>query len=157
MLHGSIIRMGVGYVRLLRDTKLIVKISIPIIIMITAGAFIVFYSLNALQNMERRDRYLVDYYFSRLEMFGQVREQFLEASLMNRNIIIGQPEDDIPAFREVAGDAGVFVAPGDDAGFAAAVRALDTTWTQRSDAVRASAHAGQASSSSCQTSRPPTR
>ncbi|WP_342109709.1 HAMP domain-containing methyl-accepting chemotaxis protein [Methylobacterium sp. SI9] len=50
--------------------------------------------------MERRDRYLVDYYFSRLEMFGQVREQFLEASLMNRNIIIGQPEDDIPAFRD---------------------------------------------------------
>ena len=86
--------------RLLRDTKLIVKISIPIIIMITASAFIVFYSLNALQNMERRDRYLVDYYFSRLEMFGQVREQFLEASLMNRNIIIGQPEDDIPAFRD---------------------------------------------------------
>lgn len=46
---------------------------------------------------------------------------------------------DIPAFREVAGDAGVFVAPGDDAGFAAAVRGLDTTWTQRSDAVRARA------------------
>lgn len=46
---------------------------------------------------------------------------------------------DIPAFREVAGDAGVFVAPGDDAGFADAVRGLDTTWTRRSDAVRARA------------------
>ncbi|WP_224389815.1 glycosyltransferase family 1 protein [Pseudonocardia sp. ICBG1293] len=46
---------------------------------------------------------------------------------------------DIPAFREVAGDAGVFVAPGDDAGFAAAVAALDTTWSARSDAVRARA------------------
>lgn len=43
---------------------------------------------------------------------------------------------DIPAFREVAGDAGLFVDPDDPAGFAAAVRSLDDGWTQRSDAVR---------------------
>ncbi|MCJ2016093.1 methyl-accepting chemotaxis protein [Methylobacterium sp. E-065] len=42
----------------------------------------------------------MDYYFSRLEMFGQVREQFVEAGLMNRNIIIGQPESEIPSFRD---------------------------------------------------------
>jgi glycosyltransferase involved in cell wall biosynthesis len=32
---------------------------------------------------------------------------------------------DIPVFREVAADAGAYVAPDDAAGFAAAVRALD--------------------------------
>ncbi|WP_244507655.1 methyl-accepting chemotaxis protein [Methylobacterium phyllostachyos] len=49
--------------------------------------------------MEKRDQYLVDYYFVRLEAFSQVRERFLEAALMNRNIVIGQPESDIQDFR----------------------------------------------------------
>ncbi|MCJ2135232.1 methyl-accepting chemotaxis protein [Methylobacterium sp. J-026] len=43
---------------------------------------------------------MVDYYFSRLEMFAQVREKFVDATLMNRNIVIGQPEIDRPAFRK---------------------------------------------------------
>ncbi|MGU3668858.1 methyl-accepting chemotaxis protein [Methylobacterium sp. A49B] len=50
--------------------------------------------------MEQRNIYLVDYYFKRLEMFAQVREKFLDAALMNRNIIIGQPESDLPLYRK---------------------------------------------------------
>nr|WP_267356808.1 MULTISPECIES: HAMP domain-containing methyl-accepting chemotaxis protein [unclassified Methylobacterium] len=86
--------------RLLQDTKLIIKISIPILIVILSSVFIVLYSVQSLETLERRNTYLVDYYFSRLEMFGQVREQFVEAGLMNRNIIIGQPESEIPSFRD---------------------------------------------------------
>lgn len=50
---------------------------------------------------------------------------------------------DIPAFREVAGDAGLFADPDDAAGFAAAVRSLDSgvSWTARSERVRARAAA----------------
>ncbi|MEU6696732.1 glycosyltransferase family 1 protein [Pseudonocardia sp. NPDC046786] len=43
---------------------------------------------------------------------------------------------DIAAFREVAGDAGLFADPDDPAGFAAAVRSLAGCWPERSDAVR---------------------
>lgn len=45
---------------------------------------------------------------------------------------------DIPVFREVAGEAGTYVRPGDAAGFAAAVRALDdpAAWAARSAAAR---------------------
>ncbi|MFP5073034.1 glycosyltransferase family 4 protein [Pseudonocardia nantongensis] len=45
---------------------------------------------------------------------------------------------DIPAFREVAGDAGLFADPDDPAGFAEAVRSLDAgdDWTARSERVR---------------------
>ncbi|MBE7204064.1 MAG: HAMP domain-containing protein, partial [Parafilimonas terrae] len=50
--------------------------------------------------MEQRNIYLVDYYFKRLEMFAQIREKFLDAALMNRNIIIGQPESDLPLYRK---------------------------------------------------------
>lgn len=48
---------------------------------------------------------------------------------------------DIPVFREVGGEAGAYVAPGDLAGFVGAVRALDDpgTWQQRSAAARARA------------------
>jgi len=85
---------------LLQDTKLIIKISIPILVLILSNVFIVLYSVQSLEKLESRNKYLVEYYFSRLEMFGQVREQFLEAGLMNRNIIIGQPESEIPSFRD---------------------------------------------------------
>ncbi|MCJ2069287.1 methyl-accepting chemotaxis protein [Methylobacterium sp. J-030] len=68
--------------------------------MILAGTFIATYSINALNVMEQRNKYLVDYYFSRLDMFSKVRENFVEAGLMNRNMIIGQPEGEIPSFRE---------------------------------------------------------
>ncbi|MBP2366241.1 glycosyltransferase family 4 protein [Pseudonocardia parietis] len=49
----------------------------------------------------------------------------------------------IPAFREVAGDAGLFADPDDPAGFAEAVRSLDpeAAWTARSEQVRARAAA----------------
>jgi len=78
---------------------LAVKISAPILIMLMAVAFLVAYSLSEFDTMEKRDRYLVDYYFVRLEAFSRVRERFLEAALMNRNLIIGQPESDIQDFR----------------------------------------------------------
>ncbi|MCJ2048899.1 methyl-accepting chemotaxis protein [Methylobacterium sp. J-070] len=67
--------------------------------MMLASATLVFYALGALGLMEQRNNYMVDYYFARLEMFSQVRERFLDASLMNRSIIIGQPEVDLPSFR----------------------------------------------------------
>jgi methyl-accepting chemotaxis protein len=66
--------------------------------MILVSAVLVIYSLSAIKFMEQRNSYLVDYYFARLEMFSKVREKFLEAGLMNRNIIIGQPESDLPVF-----------------------------------------------------------
>jgi glycosyltransferase involved in cell wall biosynthesis len=43
---------------------------------------------------------------------------------------------DIPVFREVGGSAGTYVAPDDAAGFAAAVRALETQWDAASAAAR---------------------
>ncbi|MFP5020131.1 glycosyltransferase family 4 protein [Pseudonocardia phyllosphaerae] len=43
---------------------------------------------------------------------------------------------DIAPFREVAGDAGLYAAPDDAAGFAAAVRSLDATWPEHSALVR---------------------
>ncbi|MGU3420355.1 methyl-accepting chemotaxis protein [Methylobacterium sp. D54C] len=42
----------------------------------------------------------MDYYFARLEIFSRVREKFVDAALMNRNLIIGAPKGDIPLFRK---------------------------------------------------------
>jgi methyl-accepting chemotaxis protein len=85
--------------RFMHDTRLAIKMSLPIFVMFIVGAGVLVYSLAALDSMEQRNRYLVDYYFTRLEKFSTVQERFLEASLMNRNIIIGQPESDLPLFR----------------------------------------------------------
>ncbi|WP_457106690.1 methyl-accepting chemotaxis protein [Methylobacterium sp. P5_C11] len=84
---------------LLRNMRLSVKMSTPISIMMLVSAVLVYYSISAFDLMEQRNDYLVDYYFVRLEKFAQVRERFLNAALMNRNIIIGQPESDLPLYR----------------------------------------------------------
>ncbi|SDA33385.1 Methyl-accepting chemotaxis protein [Methylobacterium sp. UNC378MF] len=85
--------------RILRNTKLHVKMSVPIVIMVIVTAGSVFYALAGIKNMEDRNKYLVDYYFARLEMFARIREKFVDAALMNRNLIIGRPEADLPLFR----------------------------------------------------------
>ena len=86
--------------RMLRNTKLAVKMSAPIMIMTLIGAILALYSINSLMVMEQRNKYLVDYYFARLEIFSKIKENFLVAGLMNRNIIIGHPEADLPLFRK---------------------------------------------------------
>lgn len=67
---------------------------------------------------------------SRDEGFGL---PVLEAMALGVPVVLS----DIPAFREVAADAGSYVTPGDAAGFAAAVRALDDDgeWAHRSAAA----------------------
>ena len=84
---------------LLRNAGLTVKMSAPLLIMVLVSAVLVIYSLSSFRFMEQRNAYLVDYYFVRLEMFARVREEFLDAALMNRNIIIGQPGSDLPLYR----------------------------------------------------------
>jgi methyl-accepting chemotaxis protein len=91
--------MEMDRMRLLNNLKLTVKMSAPIMIIVLVSSVLAYYAIAVLQLMEQRNTYLVDYYFARLEMFAQVREKFLDASLMNRNIIIGQPESDLPLFR----------------------------------------------------------
>ncbi|QGY05837.1 HAMP domain-containing protein [Methylobacterium mesophilicum SR1.6/6] len=86
--------------RFLRNAKLTVKMSAPILIMVLASSILISYSISSFKSMEQRNIYLVDYYFKRLEMFAQLREKFLDAALMNRNIIIGQPESDLPLYRK---------------------------------------------------------
>ncbi|GJE12143.1 hypothetical protein FOHLNKBM_3190 [Methylobacterium longum] len=83
----------------LRKMRLSVKMSAPISIMVLVSAMLIYYSISALDLMERRNDYLVDYYFVRLETFAQVREHFLNAALMNRNLLIGRPESDLPLYR----------------------------------------------------------
>ncbi|MGU3657925.1 methyl-accepting chemotaxis protein [Methylobacterium sp. UNCCL110] len=85
--------------RFLRNASLHVKMSVPIVFMVIVTAGVVFYSISGLKYMEERNIYLVDYYFARLEIFARVREKFVDAALMNRNLIIGRPEGDLPLFR----------------------------------------------------------
>ena len=58
-----------------------------------------------MNSLQERNRYLVDYYFARLELFSQIRSAVHEAALMNRSVILGQPENEIPAFRKRYGAA----------------------------------------------------
>ncbi len=71
---------------------------------------------------------------SRDEGFGI---PLVEAMQLGTPVVVS----DIPVFREVAGEAGRFVAPDDVAGFVAAVRELDdpTCWSASSAAARARA------------------
>ncbi|GIG39335.1 glycosyl transferase [Cellulomonas phragmiteti] len=71
---------------------------------------------------------------SRDEGFGI---PLLEAMALGTPVVVS----DIPVFREVGGDAGVYVAAGDAEGFAAALRGLadDAPWQRRSTAARAQA------------------
>ncbi|MBL0884860.1 glycosyltransferase family 4 protein [Myceligenerans indicum] len=68
---------------------------------------------------------------SRDEGFGI---PLVEAMLLGTPVVVS----DIPVFREVAGDAGAFVPPGDAEGFASAVLALEDpgVWDERSAASR---------------------
>lgn len=66
---------------------------------------------------------------SRDEGFGL---PVLEAMARGTPVVLS----DIPAFREVAGDAGLFAPPGDAAAFADRVRELEDGWSRRSAAVR---------------------
>lgn len=66
---------------------------------------------------------------SRDEGFGL---PVLEAMARGTPVVLS----DIPAFREVAGDAGLFAPPDDPAAFADRVTALDACWEERSAAVR---------------------
>ncbi|MGU3385556.1 methyl-accepting chemotaxis protein [Methylobacterium sp. D53M] len=86
--------------RILRDANLHVKMSAPLLFMVIVCAASAAYSLRELRAIEERDRFLVDYYFVRLEIFSRVREKFVDAALMNRNLIIGEPKGDIPLFRK---------------------------------------------------------
>ena len=86
--------------RILRDANLHVKMSAPLLFMVIVCAASAAYSLRELRAIEERDRFLVDYYFARLEIFSRVREKFVDAALMNGNLIIGEPKGDIPLFRK---------------------------------------------------------
>jgi methyl-accepting chemotaxis protein len=86
--------------KFLNNSSLAVKASVPVLFMMLVSAVLVFQAISSLMLMEQRNIYLVEYYFERLGLFSKVQEHFFEASLMNRNIIIGQPESDLPSFHK---------------------------------------------------------
>ncbi|MGU3464288.1 methyl-accepting chemotaxis protein [Methylobacterium sp. C33D] len=85
--------------RMLRDTSLHVKMAAPLALMLIVAGVAGFCALSGIDEIMDRDKYIVDYYFVRLEMFARIREKFVDAALMNRNLIIGRPETDLPLFR----------------------------------------------------------
>ena len=60
--------------RILRDANLHVKMSAPLLFMVIVCAASAAYSLRELRAIEERNRFLVDYYFARLEIFSRFRE-----------------------------------------------------------------------------------
>ncbi|MET0430281.1 MAG: HAMP domain-containing methyl-accepting chemotaxis protein [Microvirga sp.] len=89
----------------LKKTKILYKMSMPILIMAIMAVGTIYYTLNMLGDITERNHVLVDYYVARLKAFSQVREDFQVAGLMNRAIIIGQPASEIPNFERTYRDS----------------------------------------------------
>ncbi|MCJ2094649.1 methyl-accepting chemotaxis protein [Methylobacterium sp. J-072] len=90
---------------ILEKCKIAYKMSLPILIMALVSAGTIYYTLSMLGDITERNHVLVDYYVARLEAFAQVRQDFQTAGLMNRNILIGQPESELPEFEKAFRDS----------------------------------------------------
>ncbi|MGU3285788.1 methyl-accepting chemotaxis protein [Methylobacterium mesophilicum] len=64
-----------------------------------------YYTLSMLGDITERNHVLVDYYVARLEAFSRVRQNVQTAGLMNRAIIIGQPDNEMSDFEKAYRDA----------------------------------------------------
>ncbi|MHC2103705.1 methyl-accepting chemotaxis protein [Methylobacterium sp. CM6246] len=65
----------------------------------------IYYTLSMLGDITERNHVLVDYYVARLEAFARVRQNVQTAGLMNRAIIIGQPQNEMSDFEKAYRDA----------------------------------------------------
>ena len=85
--------------------KIAYKMCVPIFIMAFMSVGTTYYTLSMLGDITERNHVLVDYYVARLEAFARVRQNVQTAGLMNRAIIIGQPDNEMSAFEAAYRDA----------------------------------------------------
>ncbi|QEE41093.1 MULTISPECIES: HAMP domain-containing methyl-accepting chemotaxis protein [unclassified Methylobacterium] len=85
--------------------RILHKMFVPILIMALVSVGTIYYTLSMLGNITERNHVLVDYYVARLEAFARVRQNVQTAGLMNRAIIIGQPQNEMSDFEKAYRDA----------------------------------------------------
>ncbi|TXN46177.1 methyl-accepting chemotaxis protein [Methylobacterium sp. WL7] len=85
--------------------KIAYKMCVPIFIMAFMSVGTTYYTLSMLGDITERNHVLVDYYVARLEAFSRVRQNVQTAGLMNRAIIIGQPDNEMSDFEKAYRDA----------------------------------------------------
>ena len=85
--------------------RILHKMFVPILIMALVSVGTIYYTLSMLGDITERNHVLVDYYVARLEAFARVRQNVQTAGLMNRAIIIGQPQNEMSDFEKAYRDA----------------------------------------------------
>ncbi|TXN02467.1 HAMP domain-containing protein [Methylobacterium sp. WL64] len=85
--------------------RILHKMFVPILIMALVSVGTIYYTLSMLGDVTERNHVLVDYYVARLEAFARVRQNVQTAGLMNRAIIIGQPQNEMSDFEKAYRDA----------------------------------------------------
>ena len=85
--------------------RILHKMFVPILIMALVSVGTIYYTLSMLGDITERNHVLVDYYVARLEEFARVRQNVQTAGLMNRAIIIGQPQNEMSDFEKAYRDA----------------------------------------------------
>ncbi len=74
--------------RLLRDTRIVVKIALPIILTILISAGLIVYARSVMQGLSDQTARIVDFQASRLDALLHMRGGLTEATAMDRNMLL---------------------------------------------------------------------
>jgi methyl-accepting chemotaxis protein len=85
--------------KLLKNSKLIVKIAIPLSLILAISAGLIFYARSIMQEMAQQTTEIADYNGGRIDALLHMRGGITEAVVMDRNILLERNEETKSRFR----------------------------------------------------------